>query len=108
MQGPRGALLASSLIVAACGASAPLPDRLFVSQANSANVAVLDAATGAEQARVEVGLLPHALVVSPDQRTLWVAVVGSQAVAEIDAATGTLRRMLRTAPVPAALAMSAR
>jgi hypothetical protein len=101
MQGPRGALLASCLILAACGASEPLPDRIFVSQANSANVAVLDAATGMVQARIEVGLLPHDLVVSADQRTLWVAVVGSQAVAELDAATGTLRRMLRTAPVPA-------
>jgi YVTN family beta-propeller protein len=101
MQAGRWALLASSLLLASCGAGAPAPDRIFVSQANSASVAVLDAATGAEQARIPVGLLPHDLVVSDDRRTVWVAVVGSQSVAEIDAATGTLRRTLRTASVPA-------
>jgi DNA-binding beta-propeller fold protein YncE len=75
-------------------------DRVFVSQAGSSTLAVLDGATGAMEGRIEVGMLPHNLVLSPDRRTLYVALVGSQAVAEIDVATRRLRRTMLTAPVP--------
>jgi DNA-binding beta-propeller fold protein YncE len=75
-------------------------DRIFVSQAASGNVAVIDGSSGALEATIEVGMLPHNLVVSPDRRTVYVALVGSQAVAEIDVATASLRRTLLTAPVP--------
>ncbi len=84
----------------ACAARAP-PDRIFVSQAGSSNVAVVDGASGAVRSRIEVGMLPHNLVLSPDRRTLYAAVVGSQAVAEIDVASGRLRRTMLTAEVPA-------
>jgi len=47
-----------------------------------------------------VGLLPHGLLLSPDGRTLYVAVVGSQSIAEIDVASGSLRRTFLTGPVP--------
>ena len=91
----------------ACSAGTPpsLPpaapgDRVFVSQAGSSTLLVLDAASGLPAARIEVGMLPHHLVVSPDHRTLYAALVGSQAIAEIDVATLSLRRTLLTAPVP--------
>ena len=80
----------------------PAHDRIFVSQAGSATIVAIDAESGAIDARIEVGMLPHNLVVSPDRRTLYAALVGSQAVAEIDVATGRLRRTMLTAPVPAA------
>jgi len=90
----------------ACPSKGPAPeapataDRVFVSQAGSSTLLVVDAATGKTAARIEVGMLPHHLVVSPDRRTLYAALVGSQAIAEVDVATLTLRRTLLTAPVP--------
>jgi len=75
-------------------------DRVFVSQAGSSTLLVVDAASGKTAARIEVGMLPHQIVVSPDGRTLYTALVGSQAIAEIDVATLSLRRTLLTAPVP--------
>jgi DNA-binding beta-propeller fold protein YncE len=73
---------------------------VFVSQAGSSTLLVVDAASGKTAARIEVGMLPHNIVVSPDGRTLYTALVGSQAIAEIDVATLSLRRTLLTAPVP--------
>jgi streptogramin lyase len=75
-------------------------ERVFVSQAGSSTLLVVDAASGKTAARIEVGMLPHNIVVSPDGRTLYTALVGSQAIAEIDVATLSLRRTLLTAPVP--------
>lgn len=75
-------------------------DRVFVSQAGSSTVVAVDAASGDTLARIDVGMLPHNLVVSPDRRTLYVALVGSQAIAEIDVASSSVRRTLLTAPVP--------
>ena len=75
-------------------------DRVFVSQAGSSTVLALDAASGETLARIDVGMLPHNLVVSPDQRTVYVSLVGSQAIAEIDTASLRVRRTLLTAPVP--------
>src|SRR4051812_8518078 len=96
-----GGLQASWILaLAACTSPAP-PDRIFVSQAGSQTVIAVNAESGAIEARIDVGMLPHNLVVSPDHRTLYVAVVGSQAVAEIDVATAQLRRTMLTAPVPA-------
>ena len=63
-------------------------------------MALLDGATGAVAARIEVGMLPHNLVLSPDGRVLYAVVVGSQAVAEIDVAEVRLRRTMLTSPVP--------
>jgi len=80
--------------------SLPAQERVFVSQAGSSTLLVVDAADGKTAARIEVGMLPHQIVVSPDGRTLYTALVGSQAIAEIDVATLSLRRTLLTAPVP--------
>jgi DNA-binding beta-propeller fold protein YncE len=88
---------------AACASSppsAPAADRVFVSQAGSSTIVLVDAASGEMTARLEVGMLPHNLVLSPDRKTLYAALVGSQAVAEIDVASFRLRRTMLTAPVP--------
>ncbi len=88
-----------------CGAgsaedAAENADRVFVSQAGSNTILAIDAASGEPLARIDVGMLPHNLVVSPDQRTLYVSLVGSQAIAEVDTASLSVRRTLLTAPVP--------
>jgi len=108
-------LALASLVAAACTSSPPSPasgplppppppparsDRVFVSQAGSSTLAVIDGASGALEARIEVGMLPHNLVLSPDRRTLYAALVGSQAIAEVDVASAHLRRTFLTAPVP--------
>jgi DNA-binding beta-propeller fold protein YncE len=109
------ALALASLAMVACTAGPPSPalgpppppppvaaraDRVFVSQAGSSTLAVLDGASGTLEARVEVGMLPHNLILSPDRRTLYAALVGSQAIAEVDVASARLRRTFLTAPVP--------
>jgi DNA-binding beta-propeller fold protein YncE len=78
----------------------PAGDRVFVSQAGSSTLQVVDGSSGKPVARIDVGMLPHNIIASPDRRTLYVALVGSQAIAEIDVATLSLRRTLLTAPVP--------
>lgn len=92
------------LVALACGPAPSIEklarDWIFVSQAGSSTVAVVDGTSGTLVTRIEVGLLPHNLTLSPDRRSLYVAVVGSQSVAEIDVATARLRRTMLTAPVP--------
>jgi DNA-binding beta-propeller fold protein YncE len=96
----RGIALAGAAACASPPAATPAPDRVFVSQAGSSTVALVDAESGEVQGRLEVGMLPHNLVLSPDRRTLYAALVGSQAVAEIDVPSFRLRRTMLTAPVP--------
>ncbi len=84
----------------ACAACAPA-DQIFVSQAASGSVVVVDPGSGKVKTRIDVGMLPHNFVVSSDRRMLYVALVGSQAVAEIDVTTLRLRRTMLTEPVPA-------
>ncbi|HEY3594521.1 MAG TPA: hypothetical protein VGL13_11625, partial [Polyangiaceae bacterium] len=72
-----------------------------MSQAGASTLAVVDAESGSIDAHIEVGMLPHNMVLSPDGATLYAALVGSQAIAEIDVVTARLRRTMLTAPVPA-------
>ena len=97
----RCAALSSIVALAACSAApARTLDRAFVSEANTATIAVVDLDEGRVESRIEVGLLPHNLVLSPDARTLYAVLAGSQAIAVIDTATATLSRTFVTAPVP--------
>jgi len=91
-----------SCVAIACGPGSGPSTRgtLFVSQAGSSTVAAIDPESGELLGRIEVGLLPHALVLAQDGKTLYAVVVGSQAIAEIDVASLTLRRSFLTAPVP--------
>ncbi len=66
----------------ACGGPAH-SDRIFVSQAGSSTIAVIDASSGTTS-RIDVGMLPHGFALSADASRLYVALVGSQAVAESD------------------------
>ena len=89
------------LCTLACGANAPSAGgTLFVSQAGSSTIAAIDSRSGDLEARIEVGFLPHSLIVAPDGRTLYAVLVGSQAIAEIDTVSFRPRRTFLTAPVP--------
>jgi hypothetical protein len=92
------------LVACRGGSSGPAPavtsERVFVTQAATGTLLAVDAASGESLARIELGMLPHNVVVSPDRRTLYVALVGSQAIAEVSVETLSLRRTMLTAPVP--------
>lgn len=75
-------------------------ERAFVSQTGSANVAVIDLATGAVEKHIPTGFIPHNLVLSPDGAKLYVAAAGSQSVAQIDVARAELTATWLTSPVP--------
>lgn len=85
-----------------CGPAPPARtfDRAFVSEAATATVAVVDLDRAVVERRIEVGFLPHNLVLSPDGSTLYAVLAGSQAVAVIDTRAATLRGTFLTAPVP--------
>jgi len=100
MKGAASLALASALACAPSAAVAPSADRVFVSQAGSSTIALVNAESGTLESRIEVGMLPHNLVLSPDKGTLYAVLVGSQAVAEIDVASARLRRTMLTRPVP--------
>ncbi|MBI5534563.1 MAG: hypothetical protein HY898_17690 [Deltaproteobacteria bacterium] len=91
------------LFAVGCAQSQPTPtphDRVFVSQAGSSTIAVIDTGKGEVEQRIDVGMLPHNLLLSEDRSSLYVALVGSQAVAEVDTSSGRVRRTMLTAPVP--------
>jgi DNA-binding beta-propeller fold protein YncE len=95
--------VAVALVAAPLGCSDPPAaprHRVFVSQAGSRTVAVIDPERGETIKRITVGALPHRLLVDAAGRALYVVLVGSQAIAEIDLETLALRRTFLTAPVP--------
>ncbi|RIH81148.1 PQQ-dependent catabolism-associated beta-propeller protein [Calidithermus terrae] len=97
----RGVLGLLALALAACTAAPPnAPHWVWVSQAGSRSVAVVDPSEGRVVKRITVGMLPHRLLLAPDGRTVYAVLVGSQAVAEIDVPGLALRRTFLTAPVP--------
>lgn len=93
-------LLPALLVGCVPATSRTSADRAFVSEAATATIAVVDLDEGTVRRRIEVGLLPHNLVLSPDGRTLYTALAGSQAVAVVDTQSETLRTTWLTAPVP--------
>jgi YVTN family beta-propeller protein len=88
--------------------------RLFVANANSDTVSVLDTATlenvetlsTRPRSDLPLGSAPNALVVSPDGRNLYVANGGNNAVAVLDMATGKPRGWIPAGWYPDAVAVS--
>ncbi len=82
--------------------------RLFVANANSDSVSVIDTATHRVGSTIPLepfglklkGIAPTALAVTPDGATLFVALGGLNAVAVLDVATQTIRGLVPTAWYP--------
>jgi DNA-binding beta-propeller fold protein YncE len=87
-------------VVVATACAPATHDRGFVSETATGTIAIVNLDEARVEQRIEVGLLPHNLVLSPDGRTLYATVVGSQAIAVIDTRRGALRETWLTAPVP--------
>ncbi|PYM62021.1 MAG: hypothetical protein DMD79_11525 [Candidatus Rokuibacteriota bacterium] len=88
--------------------------RLYVANATSDTVSVVDTATDTVVGTVDLapypgapmGSLPNAVAVSPDGRTLYVANGGNNDVAVVDTTTFRIRGLIPTAWFPSALAVS--
>jgi YVTN family beta-propeller protein len=99
---------ASGLAVSPDGA------RLFVANALSDTVSVIDTSDDTVAATVDVspyprapmGSLPNAVALSPDGKALYVANGGNNDVAVVDTATYTIRGLIPTAWFPSALMVS--
>lgn len=74
--------------------------KLFVTGVLS-GVTVVDLATGKELERIDTGLLPHNLILSPDGRKVYVTNVGSQAVSVIDVQTLKKEQDILVGQIPA-------
>ncbi len=98
-----------------CGmALSPDGARLYVANANSDTVSVVDTATGEVAAtfqtrpmpRLPFGSAPNALALSQDGSTLFVANGGNNVLAVMDASTGAMRGLIPTGWYPGSVAVT--
>ena len=90
-------------------AANPARDEVYVADANSDTVSVLDTRTDAVKATIPVGLVPggpkgatpDGLAVAPDGRTLYVALAGENAVAVVGLDRRAVRGFIPTSWYPA-------
>lgn len=82
-------LILSSLVLASISASAWADPtyRLFVSNEKSNTVSVVDSRTGELETTLEIGERPRGIGLSPDHKTLYVALSGDDAIGMVDVAT---------------------
>src|SRR3989454_2864193 len=95
---------------------APSPDgaRLYVANATSDTVSVIDTSADTVTATVDLspypgapmGSMPNAVAVSPDGKTLYVANGGNNDVAVVDTGSLAIRGLIPTAWFPSALSLS--
>jgi YVTN family beta-propeller protein len=90
-------------------------DRLYVANGNSDTVSIIDTRTGSVVQAIavtpfhehKIGLAPTAVALSPDAKTLFVALGGANAVAVYSLPAGTLRGLIPTSWYPTSLDVSA-
>ena len=80
-------LLISSLVLVSVSAWADPTYRLFVTNEKSNTVSVIDSRTGKVETTLEIGDRPRGIGLSPDQKTLYVALSEENAIAMVDVAT---------------------
>ena len=88
--------------------------RLYVANGNSDTVSVIDTRKGGAVQSIaiapfhqrKIGLAPTAVALSPDGKTLFVALGGANAVAVYSLPAGTLRGLIPTSWYPTSLAVS--
>ena len=83
-------------------------ERFVAVAAEAGDVVVLDVIEGrlAERSRVHVGYEPHGAALSPDGRTLWVALAATAAVVAVDLGSGEVSAPIDTAALPRYVAVS--
>ncbi|WP_295557781.1 YncE family protein [uncultured Hyphomicrobium sp.] len=88
------------------GIAAAKDGRLYVGDWNGAHVSVLDAAGGVPEHRIEVGRAPAHVLLSPDERLLFVANRESDSVSVIRTADLTVAATIHVGRAPFAMALS--
>lgn len=80
-------LLLSSLVLVSTSVWAEPTYRLFVTNEKSNTVSVIDSRTGKLETTLEIGDRPRGIGLSPDQKTLYVALSEENAIGMVDVAT---------------------
>lgn len=80
-------LLIASLVLVSSLAVADPSYRVFVSNEKSNSVSVIDSRTGKVETNLEIGNRPRGLGLSPDHKTLYVALSEDNAIGMVDVAT---------------------
>ncbi len=80
-------LLLSTLVLVSASAWADPTYRLFVTNEKSDTVSVIDSRTGTVETTLEIGKRPRGIGLSPDHKTLYVALSEENAIAMVDVAT---------------------
>jgi YVTN family beta-propeller protein len=79
---------------------------VYVPDYGSGQVSVIDTATAAVTATIQVGADPHSAAVSPDGSTVYVTDAGSGTVSVINTATETLSSTFSVGPAPHGIALA--
>jgi len=93
-------LLLSSLVLMSTSAWADPTYRLFVTNEKGNSVSVIDSRSGVVETTLEIGDRPRGIGLSPDQKTLYVALSEENAIAMVDVATLELKGKLAAGDDP--------
>lgn len=118
-------LLVPILLIGACQSAEPLPSRLYVSLERGNAVAAIDPVSAKVVQHIDVGARPRGVQLSPDGKTLFVAVSGSpiagpgvdesklpppnhsaDGIAVVDLASGRVERVLQAGTDPETFVLS--
>lgn len=80
-------LILTSLVLVSASAWADPTYRLFVTNEKDNTVSVIDSRTGVLETTLELGNRPRGIGLSPDHKTLYVALSGDNAIGRVDVAT---------------------
>lgn len=83
---------AAGVLLAAAVAAPAAADNAVVLNSDDNSLSVINGATYKETARTHIGRAPHHLIVTPDGKTLILAMAGGDQLVFIDLASGTLQR----------------
>src|SRR2546430_11274769 len=104
--GPLRAAVVAQLCLASASLATARDPQLWVSNEVSNTISVIAPRTNAVTATITVGKRPRGLVLSPDRRTVYVALGQDDAVGVIDVAQGKLTRTIPAGRDPELVAVS--
>jgi len=104
--GPLRAAVLAPLCLASASLAPARDPQLWVSNEVSNTISVIAPRTNAVTATITVGKRPRGLVLSPDRRTVYVALGQDDAVGVIDVAQGKLTRTIPAGRDPELVAVS--
>lgn len=98
-------IILSSLVLVSASAWADPTYRLFVTNEKSNSVSVIDSRTGTLETTLELGERPRGIGLSPDHKTLYVALSGDDAIGVVDVASLKILDKLKAGDDPETFAV---